>query len=75
MFTGPKIETNGLKLHIDTSVLKNDNIRSIGRTIQSQNLTLNESKDLTKRVKTVNLSSDSLLTLINLVKFQIGVLL
>jgi hypothetical protein len=59
MFSGPKIETKGLKLHIDPSNVVNDSIRSIGRLTQLQNVNLDDSVDSTKKSKTASLNGSN----------------
>jgi len=59
MFSGPKIETKGLKLHIDPSNIINESIRSIGRATQLQNVNLDDSVDSTKKSKTASLNGSN----------------
>lgn len=59
MFTGPKIETNGLKLHIDPSNTKNESIKSVGRITQLESITIDETKDSKKNSKTASLNGSN----------------
>lgn len=59
MFTGPRIQTQGLKLHIDPANTKQETqgnqLKSIGRVSQLENTTLSSRVDNKKKSKTATL--------------------